>query len=63
MSIVSTGSSRISPRKDPSKVRIAFGGNVKVEDIDGLKRMPLGTSWRSVETSWMQSRSGSGRDT
>ena len=24
-----------------SKVRIAFGGNVKIEDIDGLKRMPL----------------------
>jgi nicotinate-nucleotide pyrophosphorylase (carboxylating) len=24
-----------------NKVRIAFGGNVKVEDIDRLKRMPL----------------------
>ncbi len=24
-----------------SKVKIAFGGNVKIEDIDGLRRMPL----------------------
>ena len=25
-----------------SKVKIAFGGKVKIEDIDGVKRMPLG---------------------